>query len=358
MSEDGYVVGLSIVDATGQYHPDEPFSPHYAGIPAQVGKIIPERPGAWASCPKTQTNSRLARRAVSVVIDPWRAPDLGRVGGDVGDSGSPYTQGKHGPATGCHAPGRRPGSRPGPHLDQNVLAGYAAAALALILDPSGGLFSDATRPGQRPFPYLAQTWHSKIGIRAVHPRKRRYFRWKDFSELYLAVLRIDKQCPDTGVIDRFLADIVSNKGKLKLNVTRRNLQKAMSMLLMLGNRRVKAFPKVLAIIESILQSSAGAVHEKDILTYVDSYLRTLVKDEDRNQYLISWIAYFLVSNGLKGRLTDWPKFADPITRSVFANRGRIFKSSTDFNLFEGSRSIGRRMSMLEHLDIFNPPRST
>ena len=89
-----------------------------------------------------------------MVIDPWRAPDLGRVGGDVGDSGSPYAQGKHGPATGCHAPGRRPGSRPGPHLDQNVLAGYAAVALALILGTSGGLFSDAARPCQRPAPPL------------------------------------------------------------------------------------------------------------------------------------------------------------------------------------------------------------
>ena len=36
MSQDGYVVGLSVVDARGQYHPDEAFSPHYAGIPAQV----------------------------------------------------------------------------------------------------------------------------------------------------------------------------------------------------------------------------------------------------------------------------------------------------------------------------------
>lgn len=36
MSEDGYVVGLSIVDATAEYHSAEPFSPHYAGIPAQV----------------------------------------------------------------------------------------------------------------------------------------------------------------------------------------------------------------------------------------------------------------------------------------------------------------------------------
>lgn len=36
VSEDGYVVGLSVVDATAEYHPNEPFSPHYAGIPAQV----------------------------------------------------------------------------------------------------------------------------------------------------------------------------------------------------------------------------------------------------------------------------------------------------------------------------------
>ena len=107
-----------------------------------------------ASCPKTQTNSRLARRAVSIVIDLWRAPDLGRVGGDVGDSGSPYAQGKHRSATRCHAPGRRPGSRLGPHMDQNVLAGYAAVALALILGTSGGLFSDAARPCQRPAPPL------------------------------------------------------------------------------------------------------------------------------------------------------------------------------------------------------------
>ena len=53
------------------------------------------------------------------------------------------------PGNGAAAPA---GSRPGPHLDQNVLAGYAAVVLALILDPSGGLFSDAARPCQRPAP--------------------------------------------------------------------------------------------------------------------------------------------------------------------------------------------------------------
>ena len=120
------------------------------------GLLFCRRTAPTASCPKTQTNSRLARRAVSIVIDLWRAPVLGRVGGDVGDSGSPYTQGKHRSATRCHAPGRRPGSRLGPHLDQNVLARYAAVALALILEtnPSCGLFSDAARPCQRHAPPL------------------------------------------------------------------------------------------------------------------------------------------------------------------------------------------------------------
>ena len=134
----------------------------YPDVASEVG----DRPGCLSpSCPKhKQTQDRRAG-AVSIVIDPWRAPDLGRVGGDVGDSGSPYAQGKHRPATGCHAPGRRPGSRPGPHLDQNVLAGYAAVALVLILGLSCGLFSAAARPVSTRSSYWAQTWHSKIAIR-------------------------------------------------------------------------------------------------------------------------------------------------------------------------------------------------
>ena len=41
---------------------------------------------------------------------------------------------------------------PGRTWTRTWLAGYAAVALALILDPSGGLFSDAARPCQRPAP--------------------------------------------------------------------------------------------------------------------------------------------------------------------------------------------------------------
>ncbi len=115
------------------------------------------------SYPKTQTNSRLARRAVSIVIDPWRAPDLGRVEGDVGDSGSPYAQGNTVQQRDATLPGRRPGSRSWAKMDikearanwtRTCSASYATVAPASILGLSGGFFLAAAWPGQRPFSYV------------------------------------------------------------------------------------------------------------------------------------------------------------------------------------------------------------
>lgn len=203
---------------------------------------------------------------------------------------------------------------------------------------------------------LFRDWVSKY--HAVHPKKRWRYKWKDFRELYLAVLRIDKECPGTGVIDRFLADIMSRKGNLKVDIYAFNLQKVLSMLLMLATRRIKAFPKVIAIIESVIRSPFGVVHTGEIVAYLEKYLKNLSEDEERNKYLISWISYFLVSNDLKKFLKFSPKYNDQITRSVFNNRGLVFKGCTDFKIFVGALSMGKRMSMLAHLDVFNPPKFT
>ena len=52
------------------------------------------------------------------------------------------------------------------HLDQNMLARYAAVTPVSILGFSGWpLFRRRTVPDQCPLPRLAQTWHSKIEIR-------------------------------------------------------------------------------------------------------------------------------------------------------------------------------------------------
>ena len=60
VSEDGYLVGLSIVDATGQYPANEAFSPHYAGIPAQVVvQAVKDRHPDGSRCDRAPHRARL-----------------------------------------------------------------------------------------------------------------------------------------------------------------------------------------------------------------------------------------------------------------------------------------------------------
>lgn len=202
---------------------------------------------------------------------------------------------------------------------------------------------------------LFREWVSRY--HAIHPRKRAYFSWKQFRELYLGVIEIDRACSGTGVIDRFLADIVSNQGNLKLRLDENNLEKAISMLLMLGSLRIKAFPKIMAIMESVIRSPFGRHHKTAILTYLEEFLIKLSSEEERNKYLISWIMYFLVSNNLLRSISFRPKYKDPITRSIASNRGIVFAKAADFKLFISSRTSARSVSMLQHLDVFNPPEA-
>jgi hypothetical protein len=200
---------------------------------------------------------------------------------------------------------------------------------------------------------LFREWVSRY--HAVHPEKRYRYTWKQFRELYLAVIEIDKICPGTGVIDRFLADIVSRKERLKVELKSRDLQNVVSMLLMLGNLRIKAFPKIIAILESVLRSPLGAAHKVEIVHYLEEFLKNLSNEEERNKYLISWISYFLVSNDLKKMLKFSPQYTDPITRSIYTNKGDIFKDRTEFGLFLSSKAAAERTTMLRHLEVFNPP---
>jgi hypothetical protein len=190
----------------------------------------------------------------------------------------------------------------------------------------------------------------------VHPRKKPRFSWKQFRELYLAVVDIDRKHPNTGVIDRFLADITNGKGKLKITVGSFNLEKVISMLLMLGTLRIKAFPKIMAILEQVIRSDGGKGLTKPLVSHLESYLIHLSSDESRNKYLISWIGYFLASNDLMHLLKAKLKFKDKIANSSMTGRGKLFSDASDFKLIEGVLASGRRVSLFEHLDVFNPPK--
>jgi hypothetical protein len=203
---------------------------------------------------------------------------------------------------------------------------------------------------------LFREWVSKY--HAVHPSKKKTYTWKEFRELYLATIRIDKECAGTGIIERFLADIVDKTGRLKIRVGVFNLQKVISMLVMLGALRIKAFPKIIAILEGILKSSFGHMHQKIIVEYLEDYLLTLSEEEERNKYLISWISYFLVSNGLDDLLSTRPKYKDPITKSIFNNRGNVFKDCKEHKIFVGCKTMAKKVTMIEHLDVFDPPKIT
>jgi len=191
---------------------------------------------------------------------------------------------------------------------------------------------------------------------SIHPKKYNNYSWKYFREWYLAVIRIDELYPGVGVIDRFLADLINRDGKMKVSLNNRNLRKTLSMLILLGRRRTKSFPKILAIIESIIESPVGKRNRDNLIEYLDEYFSDLGNDEIGNRYLLSWLAYFFVSNDFKKRLKSKPNFKDPIVKTCYNNRSNLFNDASPFRLFEGARSVRKKMSLLEYLDVFNPPQ--
>lgn len=198
---------------------------------------------------------------------------------------------------------------------------------------------------------LFRPWRSKY--HAAYPYKIDIFDWRQFQELYLSVVDINRTCPGTGVIDRFLSDIVSREGFLKLKFHETTMKKVISMLFMIPHLHIKAFPKILAIIESIMNSPYCGDNIELITAFVKENLETLIQDEARNRYLISWVYYFVISNDLNDIIKK-VVFNDPITKSVCLNENHIFSDCADFVLFEDCNKASKRLTMIKYLDIFNP----
>ena len=56
----------------------------------------------------------------------------------------------------------------------------------------------------------------------------------------------------TGILDKFLSELVSKKNNLKLKLKKNEVLKTISLLLLLKERRAKAFPQIIAIIEQLI----------------------------------------------------------------------------------------------------------
>jgi len=193
-------------------------------------------------------------------------------------------------------------------------------------------------------------WVSKY--HAVKPKKKRKLSYPQFKEFYLSVLRIDKEHPGTGIIDKFIVDVTDKSHATLLPNAPRHIKQTISLLLLLASRRIKSFPKILGVIEAIMTATGNSKCNRMVDKYLNSMLANLVSDPDDNRYLISWILYFLTSNRLGVRLAT--PLTHPVLTSIQTNRGHLFTTATDFQLFRGIRATRKAGALLKHLDLFPP----
>ncbi len=197
---------------------------------------------------------------------------------------------------------------------------------------------------------IFREWVSKY--HQISPRKGKKLLFKQFKEFYLGVIGIDKEHPGTGIIDRFIVDLADKQYKPLISTEAKCLTKSISLLLLLAERRIKTFPKILGLIESMMIQSK----RQDTRDLVEQHLKLMLKDlkgnYEENRYLISWILYFLKSNGFTVR--GMRNFNHSILDSIKSNRNLLFNSCTDFKLYRNIPKTKVNGSLLYHLDIFKP----
>lgn len=204
----------------------------------------------------------------------------------------------------------------------------------------------------RPLPGgLFRPWVSEYHALNPHPRGR--YDYRRFREVYLGVVEIDQEHPGTGVVDRFLADIVTRKNTLRLWLRPRELDQTVSLLLMLPALRAKALPKVLAVVEALLTRYPNARTTQTIGSQLASWYDELVQREPENVYQLAWLAYFMRSNGLDSHFTGEYKLKDPIARAPYTSRFSALGQPSDTKLFQGVKASAKAGSLLQHLDIFD-----
>lgn len=144
---------------------------------------------------------------------------------------------------------------------------------------------------------LFRPWISEYYEYSLRNKSR--ISYKVFETTLLAVLKLDKNNPDVGVIDKFLSELVSKNYNLKLSLNSKQILKVFSLLIMLKERRAKAFPFILAIIELILEK-----HKKKtaIISQIKYSLNVIIDDCFKKNsevlYDLLWLTYFVRSNKL------------------------------------------------------------
>lgn len=184
-------------------------------------------------------------------------------------------------------------------------------------------------------------------------RYKKTIRYKDFETALLNTLKIDQQFPDTGVIDRFLSDLTSKDHRIKLSLKEKNVIKVFSLLLLLKERKTKAFPTVLGITEQIIfQFETNKTIQNKIKNSIEKLLNKKLSNETEYQYDIIWILYFVKSLNLF-KTPSMTKTSSPLIKSINSNSLAFFKSKPkDVKLYRTIKKPKKNSLLLEHLAIF------
>ena len=198
---------------------------------------------------------------------------------------------------------------------------------------------------------LFREWTSEYQIFSLKYRKK--IGYKRFENSFRGILKVDKKFEGTGVVDRFLSELYTKNQELKFNFKDKELLKAVSLLLMLKERRNKSFPQILGIIEQIIKQNKGNVRTISKISFlIKNLLDEKLKNIDNNQYDLIWLIYFVKSLDLF--TVSFPKkINSELIKSLKSNRVEFFKPiPTDIKLFDTIKKPTKNILLLKHLAIF------
>lgn len=198
---------------------------------------------------------------------------------------------------------------------------------------------------------LFREWTAEYQTFSLRYRKK--ISYKRFENSFRGTLKVDKKFEGTGVVDRFLSELYTKNQELKFNFKDKDLLKAISLLLMLKERRNKSFPQILGIIEQIIEQNKGKVRIiSKISSIIENLLNEKLKNLEDNQYDLLWLIYFVKSLDLF-TVTLPKKINSELIKSLKSNRPEFFKPiPTDIKLFDTIKKPTKNVLLLKHLAIF------
>ncbi|UOE51321.1 RNA-directed DNA polymerase [Mucilaginibacter sp. SMC90] len=198
---------------------------------------------------------------------------------------------------------------------------------------------------------LFREWTAAYQPYSLKYRKR--ISYKRFENSLRGTLNVDKKYEGTGAVDRFLSELYTNDYKLKFDFKGKDLQKAISLLLMLKQRRNKSFPQILGVIEEILSNNIKkAKTTTKIKAIIEKLMNEKLKDLEGNQYDLIWMIYFVKSVDLF-KIPLPRKVKGELIHSLKNNAVEFFKPlPTDIKLYETIKKPGKNIQLLKHLALF------